>query len=404
MISVLAFAIAICLAAHVGCSNNSNDNKNTAKKETDNSNDQPTGNQPKPKRGPNQGKWLMFRGGPKATGVADGQLADKLDVLWKFDVKNGGFDGSPVIEDGVVYIGEGNGTLFALDLATGQEQWRFPKDDKESIGFIGSAAIRNDLIYIGDLDGVLFCVDKNGKEKWRFQVDAPITSSVNFYQDKVIFGAEDAILYCLEAATGKKIWEFETADEIRCMPTVVDNRAFVTGCDGVLHIVDIDKGEEIAGVNVESPTLASPAVLGDQVFFGSGQMGFLAVNWKQAKIDWRFPDENEIYSSPAVIKIDKTKYVIYGSKGRKVFALDGDNKNIIWQFATKREIDSSPLIVGNRVVVLSGDGRLYLLNLKDGKKVFEKQFSGGFVSSPAAVGDQLVIATMRGTVYCLGSK
>ncbi len=347
--------------------------------------------------------WTMFRGNPAATGVTKAKLGDKLKVAWKFKVKNGMFDGSPIVHKGVVYIGEGNGTLLALSLESGEKLWQFPKE-KPTLGFVGSAAFKNGLIYIGDLDGNLYCVNEKGEQQWKFQAEAAITSSVNFYKDTVIVGAEDAMLYCLDAKSGDEKWKFETADEIRCMPTVIENRAFVTGCDGALHIVDLDAGKEVVSVELEAQTIASPAVLGNRTFYGTAQNGFYAVDWKKEKLAWSYPDGDQIHSSPAVIDADGTKHVIYGSKQRKVVSLDAETGKSNWEFKAKRSVDASPVVAGDRVVALSTDGRLYLINLKDGKKIFEKQFTGGFAATPAVVDGKVIVATMRGTVYCLENE
>ncbi len=42
--------------------------------------------------------------------------------------------------------------------------------------------------------------------------------------------------------------------------------------------------------------------------------------------------------------------------------------------------------------------------LKPARQIWEKQFNGGFLSSPAVAFERLVIATDRGVVYCLGKK
>ena len=344
--------------------------------------------------------WPLFRGATSATGVAPGKISDKLKVAWKKKIKNGDFDGSPIIDKGVVYIGEGNGTLYAFDLKSGEQKWKFPKE-KTTLGFVASAATQNGQIYIGDLDGILYCVDTRGELKWKFQVDGPITSSVNFYKDKVILGAEDAKLYCIDAKTGKKVWDFEAADEIRCMPTVVENRAFVTGCDGDLHIVNLDTGKEVSTVKLEAQTECSATAYGDKVYFGTGQLGFLSVNWKKSTAGWKFEESEQIKSNAAAIKYKDKTHVIFGTARRKVISLDAISGKTNWTFTARSGIDTSPVIVGNRVVVLENSGRMYLLDLVNGKKVFEKQFGGGFRNSPAVVDGKVVIATMRGTVYCL---
>ena len=53
----------------------------------------------------------------------------------------------------------------------------------------------------------------------------------------------------------------------------------------------------------------------------------------------------------------------------RVQAFDPKTGQELWSFATKQRVDSSPVIVGNRVFAGAADGRLYGLNLKDGKQV-----------------------------------
>src|SRR5436190_13397233 len=47
--------------------------------------------------------WPLFRGDVLASGVAKTTVADAPELLWKMDVKNGAFEATPIIVDGVVY-------------------------------------------------------------------------------------------------------------------------------------------------------------------------------------------------------------------------------------------------------------------------------------------------------------
>jgi outer membrane protein assembly factor BamB len=219
----------------------------------------------------------------------------------------------------------------------------------------------------------------------------------------VIFGSQDTRLYCLNADSGQLVWKFAIADQIRCMPTVVGDRSFVAGCDSTLHIVDLTSGKEAGAVPIEAPTGVTPAVLGDNVYFGNEGGSLFAVNWKDAQVTWKVEDKgtSQPYrSSPAV----EAGIVVVGSRSRKVEAFDTKTGNELWSFSTKQRIDSSPVIVGSRVYVGAADGRLYGLDLKTGKQTFEYQATGGLTGSPAVADGKLVIATDRGVVYCLGGK
>jgi outer membrane protein assembly factor BamB len=170
-----------------------------------------------------------------------------------------------------------------------------------------------------------------------------------------------------------------------------------------LHIIDLTEGKETASVPIESPTGVTPAVLGDNAYFGTEGGTFFAVNWKEAKVAWKAEDKGSSQpyrSSPAV----KEGIVVVGSRSRRVDAFDPATGKELWSFATKQRIDSSPVIVGKTVYVGAADGRLYGLELKTGKQVFEHQATGGFSGSPAVAEGKLVIATDRGVVYCFGSK
>jgi outer membrane protein assembly factor BamB len=282
--------------------------------------------------------WPLFRGDSLAQGVSPSGLPEKPEVVWKITVEKGAFDGTPVIADGVVYLGDMDGKIYALQLADGKEVWTH----KVESGFIAAPAVRGNLLYIGDIDGKFYALDvKTGEPKWTFQADAEIDSGANFWKENVLFGSQDANLYCLNAESGKLVWKFQIQDQIRCMPTIVGDRSFVAGCDSLLHIVDLTQGREAASVPIEAPTGVTPAVLGDNVFFGTEAGVFFAVNWKEAKVTWKIEDPNAsqaFRSSPAV----QPGIVVVGSRNRSVQAFDPASGNELWTFASKQRIDSSP--------------------------------------------------------------
>lgn len=347
--------------------------------------------------------WPLFRGNTTSQGVAKSELPEKLEVLWKHEVKNGAFEGTPILigsSKKMAFIGDADGALFGFELNTGKIKWEF----KSEIGYVSAPAYRDGKIYIGDMDGKFYCIDaQKGEKVWEFAAQDSIDSSANFHKELVLFGSRDACLYALNAKTGKQEWKLETADQVRCSITVVGGRAFVAGCDGALHIVDLDEGKELDNVLIESPTGVTPAAMGDYIFVGTEQSGFYSINWKKAELKWTFNDPEGTIStrcSPAVTK----GHVVFGARNRKVYSIHPITGKSNWSTELKANIDSSPVIVGDRVFVGAIDGRLYELELKTGKIVWQKQFDGGFIGSPAVAFGRLVIATDRGVVYCLGKS
>jgi outer membrane protein assembly factor BamB len=219
----------------------------------------------------------------------------------------------------------------------------------------------------------------------------------------VLFGSQDAKLYCLKADTGEVVWKYESRDQIRCFPTIVGDRAFVAGCDKNLHVVDLIKGTSDADIDIEGPTCCSPAVMDGNLFVGTEGNTFFALDPRQAKILWRYENADRAapYRSSAAVTPEA---VIVGSRDKYVHALDPKTGRKLWDFATKRKVDSSPVVVGSRVFVGSSDGRVYGLDLKTGREVWRYEAGGEVNASPAVAAGRMVIGTDAGNLYCFGAK
>ena len=375
-------------------------------------------------------QWPVFRGNGFSSGVSASELPNDLEVLWEYKVptSNGAFEGTAVIAkhsqggEPIVYIGDLDGTLYALELESGDLKWKTqPKvmlapvgkatgqvtgqasQEHKAFSFAASPAYHQGRIFIGDTDGIFYCFDEAGELQWFYETKGEISSSANFYDGGVLFGSQDAKLYLLDVQTGEKRWSLETPDQIRCSVTVAQDRAFVAGCDGFFHVVDLKTGTEAGKVDIRSPTQSTPAVMNDLVYFGTEQDEFLAVDWKTATAKWNFSDENgpaPVRGCAAVV----AGHVVFGARNRFVYSVDPSSGIKNWGVELKAKVDGSPVIVEQRVYVGSTDGRFYVLSLENGHKIWEKQFNGGFVSSPAVASGKLVVATDRGVVYCLGAK
>lgn len=345
--------------------------------------------------------WPMFRGDSFSTGIAQTELPEQPELLWTYRVEKGAFEGTAAIVDGTVYVGDLDGKLYALDLATGELRWHFTSLEKD--GFMASPTVRDGKVYVGDIFGHFYCLNaKDGNRQWSFDAQAEIDSSANFYKGNVLVGSQDATLYCLGANDGQLIWKYTIEDQIRCTPTVVEDRCFVAGCDGKLHIIDLTQGKSVASVEIESPTMSTPAVRGDLVYFGTEGGTFFCINWRDAKIVWRKETTRgkSIRSSAAA----SDEYIVFGDQGRQVRALQPKDGTELWTFGTKKKVDSSPVLVGGRAFVGSSDGRVYGIDLKSGQKSWEFEAGGGFSASPAVADGRLVIASDDGVIYCFGKK
>ena len=126
---------------------------------------------------------------------------EKLELLWTFPTTKGGFESTAAIVDGVVYIGcdrrqslRPRSGRRARSAGSFRRRWGSPPRRPCAEG----------RVYIGDSDGTFYCLDAaTGRKLWEFQTDGEIDSSANFHGGHVLFGSQDTFLYCLDAGFGQ---------------------------------------------------------------------------------------------------------------------------------------------------------------------------------------------------------
>ena len=102
---------------------------------------------------------------------------------------------SPVYAEGKVFVGSGDGHLYALEPESGRLAWKF-----ETGGIIhATPAIDNNKVFIGSFDGFFYALHAdNGKLAWKFNTvgDASfpkgeIQKGATIHQNAVIFCSRD---------------------------------------------------------------------------------------------------------------------------------------------------------------------------------------------------------------------
>ncbi len=343
--------------------------------------------------------WPVFRGGASMTGNGTTTLPDKLDEVWMFKCKDS-IEGAPAIVGNVVYVASMDKHLYALDLATGQQKWKVQLGSMKA-----SPAVNKGRVYVGDLEGKFYAVDAaTGAKVWTFETSGEIQAGANFFNDDILVGSHDSTLYRL-AADGKKVWEFKIDGPVNGASPVIGDRTFVAGCDSLLHVIDVTTGKSLGNLDLGGQAAATASVIDDHVYVGTMTNQVLAVNWKTLKKSWEFESKRRqqpFYASTAVTE----KYVIAGSRDKKVYAIDRATGQEKWNFVTEGNVDASPVVVGNRVYVgcMSTTAEFYVLDLNTGKQVQQLTLDSAVTGSVAVGPDCLIVGTDKGAVYRLGAK
>ena len=109
----------------------------------------------------------------------------------------------PVLADGVLYIGAADGSLHAVDAASGQRQWRFASEGKVR----ASAAVRDDTVVFGTLANRVHELDRaSGRERLRRDTGGPVTSTPVFAGDLFIVGDRGSRLAAFRPGRAEPVW------------------------------------------------------------------------------------------------------------------------------------------------------------------------------------------------------
>src|SRR3954447_3420174 len=208
------------------------------------------------------------------------------------------FLSSPVVADGAVYFGSGDGNVYALDSATGDLRWKFKTGDVVH----ASPALADGLLFFGSWDSYFYAVDAaTGKERWRFHggEDPTIHNQVGFQSSPAVVngtvytGCRDSNLYALDAANGKEKWRFfNDLSWVIVSPTVKDGKViFATSDSSLFRIAEAATGKELLKKEDKAYMFSSPAVAGDVVFMGVLNGTLEARDTKTGDLLWDFQVE-----------------------------------------------------------------------------------------------------------------
>ena len=185
-------------------------------------------------RSPDPSDWLMFRRTLNSWGfsplnqINPGNVGG-LRLMWARTLPNGGFEGTPLVHGGVMYIPEPGDRIEAVDAASGAPIWhserKYPADFKGRGGTKRNIAIWGDLLFSSGGDGTVYALDaRTGKQAWEAQVTdyktqaggpsaGPIVADGKVISGRAcsVQGGPDAcVIVANDALTGKELWRTHT--------------------------------------------------------------------------------------------------------------------------------------------------------------------------------------------------
>jgi outer membrane protein assembly factor BamB len=359
----------------------------------------------------------MFRGDPRHSGVYNTAAVHRVQaVAWSFET-GGPVRSSPAVTSTTVFVGSGDGSVYAIDRQSGQARWAF-----ETAGPVhGSPAVAGGVVYVTSMDRHLYALDAiTGEEMWRFAFgdDAPFSWAWEYYASSpivvegvVYVGSGDGHLYAFDAHAGEPKWRFETAGRVRASPAMTDGTVYVGSRDGHLYAVDAETGGEVWKYTTEGvhrlpecrvdcrSIQASPAVADGSVVFCSHDNHVYSLNATDGRENWRFDHEGSwVISSPAI----SDGLVFTGSSdGHFVQALELATGEERWRYVTPHRVFSSPAIADGVVYFGCHNGFLFALDSSTGEEKWRFRTGGMIQSSPVVADGVVYVGSDDGRLYAL---
>ncbi|HVX14312.1 MAG TPA: PQQ-binding-like beta-propeller repeat protein [Pirellulales bacterium] len=218
-----------------------------------------------------------------------------------------------------------DGIVRAVDTKTAAQKWAasIVKDaPADRPGFNGgqarfqeidarpTAAVCDDrwvFVSIFDQSRVVGFDIASGTKKFDYQAGGWIFHAPLVDGDHVFIGSQDQALHCVERATSKPVWSFQTRSRIESSAAVDGNRVYIGSCDGGFYCVDRDSGEEKWRFEIETggertkAIYSDPLIFDDTVCFAAGEGQLYALDLVSGALRWKYRPlaKSELFTSPA---------------------------------------------------------------------------------------------------------
>ena len=304
---------------------------------------------------------------------------------------------SPTILGGTMYVGSDDGNLYAVDIASQRELWRYAAGAR----IASTPAVSKGVIYVGSNDRHLHAIDAaSGELRWKYETGAEVFSSPAVSNGVVYVGSDDNHLYAFDAETGELRWQYETGDWVSTAPAVGGGAVYARSEDGMLHAVNAVTGEGLWQQHTSAASVSASPAFADGIVY-TGGFALHAFDAASGERLWRYlieSREEEMVYLPAYSPAVADGIVYAGSDDGHLYAIDASTKALLWLYDGIQPTEAAPIAAEGAVYVQSETGHLYALDAFTGGLLWRYE-TGGVYGGPRADGGVVYAAANDGKVY-----
>lgn len=237
---------------------------------------------------------------------------ERMRIALQIENKSSIFTGVTCLQGNLITYGCSDGKIKTWNVSDEKN----PKEiwEKQTSGSIYATPLASgDAVIVGTVDGKLTAYfSKSGNIKWQIQLNKPISANGKVIGNDLYIGA-GADFYRINASTGKIAWSFSAAGRLQAEPLVISDKIIFGAWDTYLYCLDRKTGKLVwkwtngSSQMLYSPGNVVPVASKNVVYIVAPDRYMSAIDIKDGKTLWR----NNRYKVRESIGISEDKNTIY---------------------------------------------------------------------------------------------
>jgi len=295
--------------------------------------------------------------------------------------------------DSTIFTVTSTGKLTAFNAKDGDDLWSVSLD----YDITGGVGVSGKFIFLATRNGHLLALSsKNGELIWNKRITTTVLSAPIYANDKVIVQSVEGKVIALDESTGKEIWVYkkdEPSFSLRgtSSPIVIGNVVITGFATGTIVAIALENGKQIWELPVSQPSGrneierlsdvdAKPVVADFRLFVANYHGKIVCIDLRSGEQIWS--RDLSVYRN---MTIDKKNIYALDERG-VMHAFSQETGSTMWQQAQFLDRNpSSPAVVGNNVLVGDMEGFVHWLNVDDGRVLGRVQIDDSAIVSAALV-------------------
>lgn len=273
---------------------------------------------------------------------------------WSYGSGGATVIGTPAVQGGSVIFSQANGELSCLRISDGSLLWKYSPENSESIneGLNDGAAVGDGKVYAAFTTGELKAFDlATGQELWTYTAEQGLRTAPAYYDGLVMLGEYNGLFSMIDAQGGERVNGGGAGGAINT-PVINGGNVYYSAWDGSVNAVQVKNVIPLWTAKAGEPITSSPAIGGGLLAVSTATGKIIAFSLEDGAKLWEYASQGgDAGKSPVV----RNGHVFAGTGDGRVLVLDAKNGRLIREISGAHALSSS-------------DGRLYFVN--DDRELF----------------------------------